>query len=133
MSSMMNTRSARKLILAGVAALAFGAGTMATTAPAEAFGGHGGGFGGGGAMFHPPMGGGIGHGLAGSGVAGRGGFRGGRGGYGLAGLGLGLAAGGLIGGYYGSGYAYNDGYGAYDGCVRTVQTPYGYRTVNVCN
>ena len=120
--------TARKIATAGVAALALGAGTLAATAPAEAaFGGHGGG-----AMFRP--GGGFGHGGFGRGGFGRGGFGYGRDGYGrgfgygLAGFGLGLAAGGLYGAYGWPGYAYADGYG----CLRTVATPYGYRTVDVC-
>lgn len=139
--------SARRAILAGVATLALAGGTIAATAPAEAFGGHGGGFGGG-AAFHPSMGG-IGRGFGGfnrGGIGGgalrngvgvaRGGLRrGGRVGIGLAGLGLGLAAGGLYGAAVGDGYAYNDGYddGGYGGCVRTVLTADGYRTVDVCD
>ena len=136
--------STRKVLLAGIAALALGAGTVASTAPAEAFGGHGGGFGGG-ASFHPSMGGGLRGGFGGG--INRAGFGGGFGrvgvarggrrgrGLGLAGLGLGLAAGGLYGATAGDGYADNGSiaYGAYDGCFRTVLTADGYRTVNVCD
>lgn len=127
--------STRTALLAGIAALVLGAGTVATTAPAEAFGGHGGGFGGG-ASFHPAMGGGFGGGLNRGGLGAgfnRGGLRGR--GLGLAGLGLGVAAAGAYGAYAGDGYAENDGAGFGDdaGCIRTVLTADGYRTVNVCN
>ncbi len=133
MHAKMIKDASRKLILAGGAALALAAGTLATTAPAEAFGGHGGGFGGGGAMFHGARGGDFGRGAGGHGFAGRGGFHDGGVGYGVAGLGLGLAAGGFLGDAYGSGYAYNGDDGAYGGCLRAVRTPYGDRTVNVCD
>ena len=148
--------STRTALLAGIAALVLGAGTVATTAPAEAFGGHGGGFGGG-ASFHRAMGGGFGGGLNRGGLGAgfnRGGVGGGFGrvgvahgglrgrGLGLAGLGLGVAAAGAYGAYAGDGYAEagdgyaeNDGAGFGDdaGCIRTVLTADGYRTVNVCN
>jgi hypothetical protein len=108
-----------------------------SSAPAQARGGRGGGFGGG---FR---GGGFGGGgFRGGGFRG-GGFRGGGfrgGGFRGAGIGLGLGLGlGLAAPYYYGGYPY--GYGGYygygDGCYvvgRRIWTPYGWRIrrVPVC-
>jgi hypothetical protein len=107
--------------LIGTSALMVGA----STAPAQARGGRGGGFGGG---FR---GGGFGGGFRGGGFRG-GGFRG-------AGIGLGLGL-GLAAPYYGYGYrGYPYGYSSYydPGCYlvrRRVWTPYGwrFRRVTVC-
>lgn len=97
----------RKTIIVVAAALALGAGTMATDTTAFARGGAGGHFGGGVGHF----GGGVGH------------FGGGRfgAGFGRGDFGRGFRGG--FGGLYGFGGAYGYGYG-YSGCY--VLTPYGY-------
>jgi len=122
-----------KILTAGLAALTLAGSTLATTAPADAAGFHGGGGGGG----HVAGGGGHfaggGRGFAGGGRfagggfrGGYGGYRGGYGGYGYGGRGWGyrngygsgwwgpgLIAGAVVGGYYGACTVWSPYYGQY--------------------